>query len=139
MQVLQPVGKTRSKQNTKQEPQVTIREPHDLNRVFIKVNGHPALAVIDVQTIAGDLISAQLVYPYKLPIVKIETKTLATANKGSKRTVDKTCEVELIREGYQETRIFYVAYLSGWNIILSKHVLQDVRATIPAGTAPVTM
>ena len=89
------VGKTRSKEKTKRKPQVPIREPLDPNRVFVKVNGHRALALIDLQTIGGDLISAQFVYLYKLPVVKIEPKTLATAIKGSKGTVDKTCEVEL--------------------------------------------
>ena len=58
MQLQQPVGKTRSKENTKQKPQVAIREPLDPNRGFVKVNGHPALALIDLQTIGRDLISA---------------------------------------------------------------------------------
>ena len=35
--------------------------------------------------------------------------------------------------------MFYVAHLSGWDIILAKPVLQDVRATVSAGTAPVTI
>ena len=39
--------------------------------------------------------SAQFVYLYELPVVKIEPKTLATTIKGSEGTVDKTCEVEL--------------------------------------------
>ena len=62
MQLQQPVGKTRWKEKTKQKPQVAVREPLDPNRVFVKVNGHPALALIDLQTIGGDLISAQFVY-----------------------------------------------------------------------------
>ena len=78
MQLHQPVGTTRFKEKTKQKPHVAIGEPLDPNRVFIKVNGHPALAWIDLQTIGGDLISAQFVYLYQLPVVKIEPKTLAT-------------------------------------------------------------
>ena len=113
MQLQQPVGKTRLKAQTKQKPLVAIVEPLDPNRVFVKVIGHPALALIDQQTIGGDLIRAQFVYLYKLPVVKIEPKTLATAIKGSKVSVDKTCEVELNWAGYEETRIFYVAQLSG--------------------------
>ena len=139
MQLPQPVGKTKSKEKTKRKPQVAIREPHDPNRVFVKVNGHPALALIDLQTIGGDLISAQFVYLYKLPVVKIEPKTLATAIKGSKGTVDKTCDVELNWGGYEETRMFYVAHLSGWDMILGKPALQDVRTTISAGRTPVTI
>ena len=78
-------------------------------------------------------------YLYKLPVVKIELKTLATTMTGSKRTVDKTCRAELNRRGYEETRIFNVAHLSGWHIILGKPALQDVRATISASTEPVTL
>ena len=104
MQLQQPVGKTRLKEKTKQKPQVAIRERLDPNRVFGKVNGHPTLSLIDLQTIGGDPISAQLVYLYKLPVVKILRKTLDSTIKGSKGTVDKTCEVELNWGGYGETR-----------------------------------
>ena len=34
--------------------------------------------------------------------------------------------------------MFYVAHLSGWDVILRKPELQNIRATIFAGTAPVT-
>ena len=95
MQLHQAVGRTRSKERTKQKPQVAIREPLDPNLVFVNVNAHLTLTPMDLQTIGGDLISAQFVYLYKLPVAKIEPKTLVTANKGSKATVDKTCEVEL--------------------------------------------
>ena len=37
MRLQQPVGKTRSKEKTKQKPQVAIREPLDPNLVFVKV------------------------------------------------------------------------------------------------------
>ena len=111
MQLQQPVGTTRFQEKTKQKPQVGIREPLKPNRVFVKVNGHLAPTLIDLQTIAGDLISAQFVYLYKLQVVKIESKTLATPIKGSKGTIDKTCEVELNWGGYEETRMFDVAHL----------------------------
>ena len=84
MQLQRPVGKTRLKEKTKQKPQVAIRSPLDPNRVCVKVTGHLALALIDLQTMGGDLIRAQFVYLYKLPVVKIEPNTLATAIKGSK-------------------------------------------------------
>ena len=118
MQQQQPVGKTRFKEKTAQKPQVAIREQLDPNRVFVKVNSHAALALIDLQTIGGDLISAQFVYLYKLPIVILEPRTFATAIKGSKATVDKTCEVQLNCARYEETSMFYVAHLSRWHFIL---------------------
>ena len=64
MQLQRPVGKNRSKNKTKQKPQVAIREPPDTNRVFVMVNGHPTLSLIELQTIGVDLISAQVVYLY---------------------------------------------------------------------------
>ena len=73
-----------------------------------------------------DLISAQFVYLNKLPVVKMELKTLSTAIKESKGTVDKTCKVELNWRAYDETRMFDVAHLSGWDMILRKPALQDV-------------
>ena len=54
----QAVGKTRSKEKTKQIPQVAIRDPLNGNRVLVKVNSHPALALNDLQTITGNLISS---------------------------------------------------------------------------------
>ena len=101
MRLQQPARKTRSKEKTKQKPEVAIGEQLDLNRVFVQVNGHPALALIELQTIAGDLISAQFVYLCKLPVVQIEPKTLASAIKESKVTVDKTCKVALTCGGYE--------------------------------------
>ena len=58
MQLQQPVGITRSKEQTMQKPQVAIREPLDANLVFVKLHGHSALALIDLQlsaaTLSGD-------------------------------------------------------------------------------------
>ena len=139
MQLKQPVGKTRSKEQTKQKLSVVISKQLDPNRVFVKVNGHPALALLDLQTIAADIIRAQFVVLYDLPVVKIEAKAQATAIKGSQGTVAKTCEVELNWRGYQETRMFYVAHSCAWDRIHGKPALQDVRATISAGTTPVTI
>ena len=110
MQLQQPMGKTRSKTSTKQKPQVAIREPLDRNQVFVQVNGHPVLALIDLQTLEADHILQQFVYLYILPVAKIESKTLATAIKGSKGPVDKTCEVELNCGGYAEISMFYVEH-----------------------------
>ena len=139
MQLQQPVGKTRSEESQKQKPQLAFREPLNPNQGVIKVSGHPVLAPIDLQTIGRDLISAQFVYLYKLPLVKIEPKTLVTAIKGFKRTIDKTYKVELNWRGYEETRMFNVAHLSGCDMIIAKHGLQNVRASISAGTVPVTI
>lgn len=64
MQLQQPEVKSRSKAMIKQTPQVAIKEPLDPNRVFIKLNGHPVLALVDLQNVRCDLISAQFVCLY---------------------------------------------------------------------------
>ena len=99
------------------------------------MNGHPALALLYLQTIGADPISAQFVYLYKLPVLEIEPNTLATAINVSKGTIGQICDVELNWGGYEETRIFYEAQLSGWDMMLRRPRLQDIRATISAGTA----
>ena len=103
------------------------------------MNGHPALVLIDLQTIRGDHLSAQFVYLYKLPVVKIKRKTLSTAMKVSKGTIDKTCEEELDWGGDEETCMIYVEHLLGWHMILGKPALRNILATISPGTEPVTM
>ena len=138
-QLQQHLSKTSAKKKFKQKPQVAIREPLNPNWVFGKVNGHPALALIYVQTIRGVLISAQFVYLYKLTEVKIQRNTLATAIKGCQVTVDKTSEVSRNWGGYEKPRMFFEAYLSGWDMMLGKPGLQDVLATIWVGTLPVTI
>ena len=126
MELQQPVGETKSKGMTKQKPQVSIRELRDSNCVFVEVHGHRTLAQIELQTIAGDLICAQFVNLYKLPVLKIERNTLATAIKGCKGNVDKTCEAELNWGGYEETSMIHVPHVSGSDMILRKPALQEV-------------
>jgi len=44
------------KGKTKAKPYST--EELDYRRVWVKVNGHPALALVDLQTTGGDLVNA---------------------------------------------------------------------------------
>jgi len=41
--------------------------------------------------------------------------------------------------GYTETRMFYVAHLAGWDMILGKPALTALNAIIPAGPKTVTI
>lgn len=93
MQLPQPVSKTRWKQNNKQKPKVAIEELLHANQVCVRLNGHLALASIDLQTLGGDLICTQFVYVYQVPVVEMEPTTLGTAIKASKATIDKTCDI----------------------------------------------
>jgi len=47
-------------------------EELDYSRVLVKVNSHPALALVDLQTTSGDLINTQFVHLYGLPTYDID-------------------------------------------------------------------
>jgi len=74
------IAKNNYKGKTKAKPQST--EVIDYSRVQVKVNGHPTLALVDLQTTGGDLINAQFVHLYGLPTYGIDKKSLNTAIKG---------------------------------------------------------
>jgi len=133
---LQPLPKFSTKGKPKPQPAI---KPLDNSKVQVQINGHKALALVDLQTKGGDLINSQFVYLYKIPTKSIAKKSLSTAIKGSRGTIDKTYEVEINWMGYVETRTFYVAHLASWDLILGQPGLESVRAAIPAEQNPVTI
>jgi len=122
-------GKTKAKSQSTQEL--------DYSRDQVKVNGHPALALMDLQTTGGDLINARFVYLYNLPSYGIGKKSLKTAIKGLKGVIEKACDVQMDYGGYTETRTLYLAHLAGWDMILDKPVLTALNALIPVGPKPI--
>jgi len=134
----QPViAKNNYKGKTKAKPQST--EELDYSRVRVKVNSHPALALVDLQMTGGNFINVQFVHLYSLPTYGIDKKSLNTAIKGSKGVIEKASDVQMNYEGYTETRTLYVTYLAGWDMILGKPALTALNALIPAGPKPVTI
>jgi len=131
------IAKNNFKGKTKAKPQST--EDLHYSRVRVKVNGHSALALVDLQTPGGDLISAQFVHLYGLPTYGIDKKSLNTAIKGSKGVIEKACDVRMDYGGYTKTRKLYVTHLAGWDMILGKPALTDLNALIPVGPKPVTI
>jgi len=107
--------------------------------VRVKVNGHPALALVDLQTTGGDLINAHFVHLYRLPTYKIHKKSLNTVIKGSKGVIEMASDDLMDYGGYTETRTFSVVHLAGWDMILGKPALTALNALIPAGPKPVTI
>jgi len=131
------IAKNIYKGKTKAKPQST--EELDYSRVRVKVNGHPALALVDLQTTGGDLINAQFVHLYGLPTYGIDKKSFYTMIKGSSGVIERACDVQMDYGGYTEARTLYVAHLAGWYMILSKPALTPLNALIPAGPKPVTI
>jgi len=129
------IAKNNYKGKTKVKPQSTAEL--DYSRVLVKVNGHPALALVDLQTTGGYLINAQFVHLYGLPTYGIDKKSLNTTIKGSKGVIEKACDVQMDYGGYTETRPLYVEHFAGWDMILGKPVLTVLNALIPARPKPV--
>jgi len=131
------IAKNNYKGKTKAKPQST--EELYYSRVWVKVNGNPALILVDLQTTGGDLINTQLVYLYGLPTYGIDKKSLNTAIKGSKGVIEKACDVQMDYGEYTETRTLCVVHLAGWDMILGKAALTALNALIPARPKPVTI
>jgi hypothetical protein len=137
----QPRPKGFNKDKIKERPQFkSVKpEPTDFSKVLVKADGHPALALVDLQTQGGDLIDSKFVHLYGIPTRPSEKKKLTTAIKGSSGTIDKECTIQLDWMGYLEKRTFYVAHLSGWDMILGEPALSSVKALIPATKEAVTI
>jgi len=80
------IAKNNYKGKTKAKPQSTGEL--DYSRVRVKVNGHPELTILDLQTTGGDLINAQFVHLYGLPTYELDKKSLNSAIKGSKGVIE---------------------------------------------------
>jgi len=98
-------GKTKAKLQSSEEL--------DYSRVRVKVNSHPALALVDLETTGEDLINGQFVHLYGLPTYGIDQKSLNTGIKGSKGVIEKACIVQIDYGGIMETSTLYVAHLAG--------------------------
>jgi len=85
------IAKNNYNGKTKAKPQSA--EELDYSRVRVKVNGHPALALVDLQTTSGDLINAQFLHLYDRSTYRIDKKSLNTAIKGLKGMIEKACDV----------------------------------------------
>jgi len=131
------IAKNNNKGKTKAKPQST--EELDYSRVRIKINGHPALALVDLQTTGGDLINVQFVHLYAIPTYGINKKSLNTVIKGSKGVLEKAWNVQMDYGGYTETTTLYVVHLAVWDMILGNPMLTALNALIPAGPKPVTI
>jgi len=95
------IAKNNYKGKTKAKPQST--EQLDYSRVRVKVNGHRALGLVDLQTTGGDLINAQFIQLYGLLTYGIDKKSLNTAIKGSKGVIEKPYDVQMDYREYTET------------------------------------
>jgi len=78
-------------------------------------------------------------YLYSLPTYGIDKKSLNTAIKGSKDIIEKAGDIQIDYGGYTATRMLYVVYLAGWDMILGKLAPTVLNTLIPAGLKYVTI
>jgi len=77
---LQPLPKFSTKGKYKLQPAI---EPLDNSKVQVQINGHNALALVNLQTKGSDLINSQLLCLFKIPTKSIEKKSLSIMIQGS--------------------------------------------------------
>ena len=103
-----------NKDKVRERPQfkVTKPEPSDFSKILVRADGHPVLALVDLQTQQGDLIDSKFVHLYRILTRSGEKNTLTTAIKGSQGTIDNECTIQLDLVGYLEEQTFYMEHLS---------------------------
>ena len=111
----------------------------NFSKVLVKADEHLPLALVDLQTQEGDLIDSKFVHLYRIPTRPRDKKTLTTTIKGSQETIDKEYTIQLDWIGYLEERTFYVAHLSGWDMIFGEPALSAINAQISTSKEPVTI
>jgi len=126
-----------TKGNSSQPPLDAAKE-HLL--VTKKINNQPAKTLVDQQTAGADLISSKFCTLHNLPLCALKNHiTLQMTMKGSKGSISHYTKVNCDWLGWSEERIFYVAALKDWDVILRSSALRHAKAVIKIGTMSVTI
>jgi len=126
-----------TKGNSSQPPLDAAKE-HLL--VTTKINDQPAKTLVDQQSIGADLISSKFCTLHNLPLYSLKNSTtLQMTMKGCKGSISHYINVNCDWLGWSEERIFYVAVLKNWDMILGSPALRHAKAVINIGTMCVTI
>jgi len=126
-----------TKGNSSQHPLDAAKE-HLL--VTTKINDQPAKTLVDPQTAGPDLISSKFCTLHNLPLYPLKNPiTLQMTMKGSKGSISHYTKVNCDWLGWSEERIFSVAALKDWDVILGSPALRHAKAVINMGTMSVTI
>jgi len=126
-----------TKGNSSQPPFDAAKE-HLL--VTTKINDQPAKTLVDQQTAGADLISSKFCTLHNLPLYPLKNPiTLQMTMKGSKGSISHYTKVNCDWLGWSEERIFCVAALKDWDVILGSPALGYAKAVINMGTMSVTI
>ena len=94
-----------------------------LNAAETRINGARANMLIDPCTVGADLISAQFCHLYNILREEMPPKSLFTAIKGSKSTMNKKATIGVDLQGHKEITTFLVSNLMDWDAIIGHTIL----------------
>jgi len=135
--ILEDPSTPHTKGNSSQLPLDAAKE-HLL--VTTKINDQPAKTLVDQQTAGADLISSKFCTLHNLPLYPLKNPiTLQMTMKGFKGSTSHYTKVNCDWLGWSEKRIFYVAALKDWDVILGSPALRHASAVINIGTISVTI
>ena len=99
--------------------------------IDVKLDGHPAKALVDQQTTGGSLISSTYTSTYNLPIVELpEDVTINLTLQGSRGNSTHYVIVNLDIGGHTQPVTFSIAALADWDIILGEPILRELKTKL---------
>ena len=108
--------------------------------IDVKLDGHPAKALVDQQTTGASLISSTYTSTYNLPIVELpEDVTVNLALQGSRGKSTHYVIANLDIGGHTQPVTFCVAALADWDIILGEPILRELKTKLDIGKRKMTI
>jgi len=108
--------------------------------VTTEINGHAAKTLIDQQTAGADLISSKFCTLHNLPLYNRRPPiTLQITMKGSQGSISHYTKANCDWKGWSEERVFYVAGIRDWDVILGSPSLRHTKAFINMETMKVSV
>ena len=108
--------------------------------IDVKLDGHPAKALVDQQTTGASLISSTYTSTYNLPIVELpEDVTVNFALQGSRGKSTHYIIANLDIGGHTQPVTFCVPALADWDIILGEPILRELKTTLYIGQRKITI
>ena len=108
--------------------------------IDVKLDGHPAKALVDQQTTGASLISSTYTSIYNLPIIELpEDVNVNLALQGSRGKSTHFVIANLDIEGHTQPVTFCVAALADWDIILGEPILRELKTKLDIGKRKMTI
>ena len=108
--------------------------------IDVKLNGHPAKALVDQQTTGASLISSTYTSTYKVPIVELpEDVTVNLALQGSKGKSTHYVIAILDIGGHTQPITFCIAALADWDIIIDEPIIRELKMKLDIGKRKITI